>query len=662
MSDAPAIPLGGVPPRRARELVERRRDEFGIDHPVTFLRGVLGVAGAPWRARRAWRLARAADGRARQAAALSAEAFAAHRREIAADLAGGRRSEATIAAALALVREACRRELGIEPYVEQMVAGAGLLMGCAVEMATGEGKTLAAAFPTALQALAGRSVHVVTSNDYLAERDHDLLQPVYRALGLATGLVVHDREPDGRRAAYAADITYVSNKEVAFDYLRDRLIDNTGAGEADLRRKIRRAFGGPAPGGAPVQRGLDVAVVDEADSVLVDDAGTPLLISADGDDELDRAVAERALATARKLCEDGAVLGLQGYGPVELSDEAVRELDDRTAGLAGPWRQRVRREALIVAAVTALHRLHRDRHYIVRDGKIVIIDENTGRTMPDRFWEHDLHSMVECKEGCELSGSRRSLASISFQRFFRRYRTLCGMSGTVTEVARELAAVYRLPLMKVPRRRPLRLVQSGRRIFADRAALWRATADDVRAHADAGRPVLIGVCTVSEAARGSAALTAAGIPHRVLSAAHDRDEAQAIAVAGEGGMVTIATSMAGRGTDIKLGPGVAEAGGLVVLLCERHASRRVDRQLVGRCARQGDPGISVEHLSFDDWTLAQAGAPLRRLARVSSPALAGLAFRVAQRGLERLSARARLGLVRRDEDIERSLGFAGGLD
>jgi len=295
---------------------------------------------------------------------------------------------------------------------------------------------------------------------------------------------------------------------------------------------------------------------------------------------------------------------------------------------------------------------------------VVIIDQNTGRTMPDRYWGHDLHVIVELKEGCEPSGLRKSLASISFQRFFRGYRTLAGMSGTVREVAVELRKVYDLPLIRVPRRKPLQRRFLGRTLFADRDMLWREAAEHIAATSRRGQPVLVGVRTVAEAERGSEALRRLGVEHTVLSAAHDKQEAEIVARAGHRGTVTIATNMAGRGTDIKLAEGVEETGGLMVMICERHDFRRVDRQLMGRCGRQGDPGAVVEFLSYEDELLMLSSPWLRPLFQnkwLGQRAVA-LAFVQAQRRAERAQTRARLELVRNDTRLHKMLAFAGGLD
>jgi preprotein translocase subunit SecA len=595
--------------------------------------------------------------------AATDDALAARARELGAKLRRhGLRDEA-VAEAMGLVREMCRRRTGLTPFHEQLVAGYLLLWGTAVEMDTGEGKTLTSMISSAIHALSGRFVHVVSPNDYLAERDGQLLRPALEGLGISVGIVVHDTPPAERRAAYRRDVTFVSNKEVAFDYLRDRLLTENVAGDRNIHFKVRKALAAPSTKSEPILRGLDVAIVDEIDSILIDDAVTPLLISAESDAALDPEAVRTAATVANELT-DRIDFVIHNDISAELTPRGEELVDGLTADLPGIWRQRIRRYEIVCAAIAAYRCLQRDRQYLVRDGRVIIIDENTGRTMPDRYWGRDLHMIVEMKEGCASSGHRKSLASISFQRFFRTYRTLAGMSGTVREVAVELANVYDLSMTRVPRRRPLRRRFLGRRIFPDRDALWAHAAKMVADIHGTGQPVLIGVRSVAEAERGSRALVQIGVEHTVLSAAHDMAEADIVARAGHRGSVTIATNMAGRGTDIKLGPGVDSLGGLVVMICERQDFRRIDRQLMGRCGRQGDPGDVIELVSRDDealslsprWLVALLNSPL-----AGRPATA-LAFIQAQRRAERMQAQRRLDLVRRDERLRRVLAFAGGLD
>jgi preprotein translocase subunit SecA len=344
-----------------------------------------------------------------------------------------------------------------------------------------------------------------------------------------------------------------------------------------------------------------------------------------------------------------------------LTLRGERRLERQTATLTGPWRVRLIRNELLRAATAAIHTLKRDHHYLVRDGKIILIDQQNGRTMPDRYLSQSLSLMVEVKEGCKMSGDRKSLASISFQRFFRNYSTICGLSGTVREVAEELHAVYGLRMTRVERRLPLRRASAAPRVFVDRTQLWANAAQMAEQLQARGQPVLVAVRSVTEAQRASAALKALGVIHRVLSAAQDEAEAEIIAGAGARGTVTVVTNMAGRGTDIRLGAGVTELGGLVVLMCERNESRRVDRQLMGRCARQGDPGLVAEFTSQKDAILQILG-PLWNRVVLASPRLTGFATTRAQSLSEGRSRHGRLQLLRRDRQLAKVMAFAGGLD
>jgi preprotein translocase subunit SecA len=663
MSDAATQRHAGAVARPHGSRVNGGPRHRPVDDVGTWLRARLSLLGAARRRRRVLAVGRAVAALEDEFRALDQAALDARRRTIAAALRRRGLASERVVEALALVRETCRRQIGLLPYMQQVVAGYALLGNAAVEMDTGEGKTLTAVFASAVYAFCGRSVHVVTANDYLASRDGELLRPVFEALGIAAGIVVHGMSPPERRAAYTCAVTFVSNKEVAFDYLRDRLMAETVTGDVNIHRKTRRILG-MAENAAPVLGGLDVAIVDEIDSVLVDDAGTPLMISADMPSALSDEDARAAfdLATGLHAGED-FIADKHGIA-AELTEAGRARADALAARLGGIWHNRIRRYELVRDAVTAVHCLEGDRHYIVRDGKVLIIDEYSGRVMPDRYWGHNLHRMVEVKEGCEATGTRKSLASISFQRFFRSYRDLAGMSGTIREVALELATVYGLSLVRIPRRRPLRRAHLGRTLCATRDDLWAVAARRILALYRSGQPVLIGVRTVGEAERGSRALAALDVPHAVLSAAQDRQEAEIVARAGQKGAVTIATNMAGRGTDILLGEGVADLGGLVVAICERNDASRIDRQLMGRCARQGDPGQVIEFLSLEDrilkltWRILLPLATLRPLA----PRCAGIPFRHGQWRAERENARRRYRLVKHDEHLGKMLAFAGGLD
>jgi preprotein translocase subunit SecA len=564
----------------------------------------------------------------------------------------------------ALVCETARRTLGLEPYRVQTMAGHVILRGMLAEMETGEGKTLTATLPACCAALAGIPVHVVTVNEYLVGRDAELLRPLYSALGLRVG-VVRDGDPDpaARRAAYACDITYVSNKQLAFDYLRDRLVP--GARRGRLRAEVEQLFAGAST--VPLLRGLCFAIVDEADSVLVDEARTPLLLSREGDPSAFEAVGRRALELADVLVAGRDYEIHEARREVELTPAGRERVQTVSAEWGDAWRVRSRREDLVHQALSARHLFQRDDHYLVRDGKVQIIDAHTGRAMPDRSWEAGLHQMIEVKEGCGVTGQRETLARISYQSFFRRYLRLGGMTGTAREVSAELRVVYRLPTVRIPTRLPTARRALPTRMHATAEALWADVASRVAAVHATGRPVLVGTRTVAASEALSARLSAQGLAHEVLNARQDQREAEIVAQAGEAGRITIAAKMAGRGTDIRLGRGVAELGGLHVIAAERCEAGRIDRQLFGRCARQGEPG-SFERISSLEDELVASATPLalRRLAARGLERMPRLGTRLAQaldiavqQLTEQRHARMRRELLRFEQENDHALAFAG---
>ena len=647
-----------------RTLVRRRvRTEYpAVDSPLTWITAYLSVATARWRSRRAMSNGQAAATLAQGISALSDLALSQRRDAARSALRARGMTDGNVIDALAIAAEYAHRILKLAPFTEQLACASALVRGAAVEMETGEGKTLAAFLAATVFGLAGRATHIVTANDYLANRDGEDLRDAYATLGLSVGIVVGGDTTAKRQDAYRADVVYISSKEVAFDYLRDGLMRSGNANNPNLAAKLSRVFTiAKVPHPPSVQRGLDVAIVDEIDSVLIDDAGTPLLISTNRTGEISEDVARTGLELANRYTS-GSDFVLDAHDLIpSLTARGLRRLEDETAELSGPWRVRLIREELIRAAIASLHVLKRDQHYLVRDGKIVLIDPHSGRATPDRHWSHSLSLMVEVKEGCVSSGEKKSLASISFQRFFRGYATISGMSGTVREVAVELRAVYGLKPARIKRRLSLRRDYAQRRICSNRDELWAAAAQAAARLYAGGQPALVAVRSVGEANRASMALTTLGVPHRVLSAAQDAAEAEVVAHAGGRGAITVVTNMAGRGTDIRLGAGVAELGGLVVVICERHDSRRVDRQLVGRCARQGDPGLVMEFVSPEDSAVRFLG-PLSQKLIVRWPQLTGAAIAWAQYRADARHMRARLQLLRRDEQLSKIMAFAGGLD
>jgi preprotein translocase subunit SecA len=570
-----------------------------------------------------------------------------------------------VARAFALVREAARRALGQRHYDVQLMGGRVLLAGMLAEMEAGEGKTLTATLAAATAALAGIPVHVVTVNDYLAARDADWMGPVYRVLGLSVGAVVQELDAGARRAAYACDVAYCSHKELAFDYLRDRLA--LGPGATRLRLQIERLAGGAARAQRLVLRGLHFAIVDEADGVLVDEARTPLVLSQRSDTGAERRTYEQALALAAQLEPDVHFTLDAPRRRIDLRAAGRARLDALVEPLGGVWRGRLRREELARQALVARHLLRRDTHYLVQpDGRVVLIDEATGRRTPDRALEQGLQQLLEVKEGGAPSGRSDTLARISHQRFFRRYLRLAGMTASAREVAGELWSVYRLAVYRVPTQRPLRRRALPMTVYARDDMRWGAVVARVAALHATGRPLLVGTRSVAASERLSRMLDAAGLPHRVLNARHDAAEAEIVARAGARGCITVATNLAGRGTDIRLDPGVADLGGLHVLATERHEARRIDRQLAGRSARQGDPGSHELMASLDDELVVHHAPRLRALANRTAgpdgsvpPWLARLLLRLAQRRAERLHARARVQLLELDDQLDATLAFAG---
>lgn len=563
------------------------------------------------------------------------------------------------------MREAADRSVGQRHFDVQLVGGWILIQGLVAEMETGEGKTLTATLAAATAALAGVPVHIITVNDYLAARDAAWMAPIYRILGLSVGIIVHGMDPSARAAAYACDVTYCTNKEVVFDYLRDRLLLGRRSGRMHLQ--LDRLAGTRARAARLLLRGLHYGIVDEADSVLVDEARTPLIISG-GDHHSgmgERGIYETALSVAGRLEPGRDYLGQERA--IHLTAAGEVRVSDLTHDLGGVWAGRLRREELVRQALTAQHLFERDQHYLVHDGKVQIIDEYTGRLMADRSWERGLHQLIEVKEGVQVTQQTVPLARISYQRFFRRYLKLAGMTGTAREVAGELASVYGLAVVSVPTNRSLIRRNLGDRVYPSMTAKWDPVVERIRGLHQSGRPVLVGTRFVGTSEDLSRRLTAAGLPHQVLNARQDQEEAEIIAQAGQPGRITVATNMAGRGTDIRLAPGVAELGGLHVIATERHEARRIDRQLFGRCGRQGDPGSYEAMISLEDELIKTHGG---RIWRWLALKVAGSGFPVpgwvrrfffwrVQRTAERLYSRTRRDLLKHDTYLETALAFSG---
>ncbi len=576
--------------------------------------------------------------------------------------------EALVARTFAYVREICTRRLGMRPFDVQLLGARVMLQGQIAEMETGEGKTLTATLPACAAALAGIPVHIVTVNDFLVMRDAAWMEPVYKFLGLTVGTITEGMAPEARRAAYACDITYGTNKQLVFDYLKDRLM--LGRDERTMQLQIEGLHAAHARTHRLLLRGLCFVIVDEVDSVLVDEARTPLIISNVADTRQEEEVYAEAVRIARQLTSGSDFAIRPREHEVELTDRGKRRATELAQPYGGVWVGPRRREELLRRALSALYLFHRDKQYLVRGGKVQIVDEYTGRVMADRSWERGLHQMIEAKEGCAITGQQETLARISYQRFFRRYLRVAGMTGTAREVASELWSVYRLPVVSIPTNRKVQRKRLPDAIYVSADEKWAAIVVTLhRLHAE-GRPVLVGTGSVSASEHLSELLTADGLPHQVLNARQDQEEAEVVARAGERGRITVATNMAGRGTDIRLGPGVAELGGLHVLATERHDARRIDRQLFGRSGRQGDPGsyqtiVSLQDEivthSFKDYA-ARMCRPFRDTGKPLPAWLGGPLLGWAQRLAERRHARIRTDLLRVDEQLKDMLAFAGRVE
>ena len=566
--------------------------------------------------------------------------------------------------AFATVREASRRVNNMRHYDVQLIGGMVLHRGAIAEMKTGEGKTLAAALAAAVGALAGIPVHVLTANDYLVARDAEYLSTLYAALGLRVAAVLGPMNEGQRRVAYGAPICYVTAHELVFDYLRDS--QRRGFCGSDLQR--RAAALQPDNSGQPLLRGLCMALVDEADSLLIDEAMMPLILSRQVNDSAARAHAWQAWMLAGTLTRDRDFRLDAQHLRVDFTAAGRTSLAELVAPLGGRWRSVRWREEMVGTALAALHAYRRDVHYLVRDGKVEIVDEVSGRAAPGRVWSRGLHTFVELKEACRPSPATETLAQITYQRFFPRYHRLGGMSGTLREARGELREVYGLDVVCVPSRMKNSRKALPCRVYGSGSALWDAVTRRAMDLSRAGRPVLIGTASVAESEALAARLEKAGIAHAVLNARYDAEEAAIVARAGEAGRVTVATNMAGRGTDIPLTRAVAEAGGLHVICCQYNGSRRIDRQLEGRSARQGDPGSVETWISLQTPRVGEV--PLlgwlgRRVALAEDASLAlppgGLrrVLRWQQWWMAHRDRRVRRAMLEADRNWEQGLSFGG---
>ena len=487
--------------------------------------------------------------------------------------------------AFAVCREASKRVLGMRHFDVQMLGGICLHRGNIAEMRTGEGKTLVATLAVYLNALSGKGVHVVTVNDYLATRDSEQMGRLYNFLGLSTGLIVANLDYNQRKEAYAADVTYGTNNEFGFDYLRDNMVSDVSQ---------------------VVQSPLNYAIVDEVDSILIDEARTPLIISGPGSRSTDNYY--KLAQVVPHLVKDEDYTIDEKQKTIAPTDSGITKVE-KMLGIENLYdADNIELNHLLGASLRAYAMMHRDTDYVVKDGEVVIVDEFTGRLMFGRRYSDGLHQAIEAKEGLKVERESQTLASITFQNYFRMYEKLSGMTGTAKTEEKEFNDIYGLEVIPIPPNRPLIRVDLPDLIFKSKAAKYRAVVRNAVERHQTGQPILIGTTSITQSEELSDMLLRAGVPHKVLNAKHHEQEAEIVANAGQMGMVTIATNMAGRGTDITLGEGVPELGGLAILGTERHESRRIDNQLRGRAGRQGDPGSSQFFLSLEDDLMRIFGA------------------------------------------------------
>ena len=516
---------------------------------------------------------------------LSDTSLRAKTEEFKSRLANGETLDDILPEAFAVVREASKRVLGMRHFDVQMIGGIVLHRGNIAEMRTGEGKTLVATLPVYLNALSGKGVHVVTVNDYLAKRDSEWMGRLYNFLGLSTGLIVAGLDYDQRKQSYGADITYGTNNEFGFDYLRDNMVVH-----ADQM----------------VQRPLNYAIVDEVDSILIDEARTPLIISGPGERSTERYY-ELAKVVPHLVKDEDYTID-EKQKTIAPTEEGIAKVEKMLHIENLYDSSNLELNHLLSASLRAYAMMERDKDYVVKDGEVVIVDEFTGRLMFGRRYSDGLHQAIEAKEGLRVERESQTLASITFQNYFRMYEKLSGMTGTAKTEEQEFNNIYGLEVYEIPPNKVLARVDMPDLIFKTKDAKYRAVVRDVVERHKTGQPILVGTTSITQSEMLSDMLTKAGVPHNVLNAKHHEQEAEIVANAGQRGMVTIATNMAGRGTDISLGEGVAELGGLHILGTERHESRRIDNQLRGRSGRQGDNGSSQFFLSLEDDLMRIFGA------------------------------------------------------
>lgn len=579
----------------------------------------------------------------------------------------GRQTEESERHAFAAVREVARRVTGEEAYIVQLMGAMALYHNRIVEMVTGEGKTLTGSLVAPLLAWRHKHLHIFTVNDYLAARDAESRRPIYTRCHCQVGAITQEMDEAARFGVYALPIVYGTPKQITADYLRDQIRLGT-MNTAWAGRKNTAGTSGFAPHAAsgPMIPGLRAALVDEADAVLIDEGVVPLIIArARHEDEMAQ-IYKDSQVIAKRLDENADFKVEAANKRVDLTRRGEHRCAQFFREYTDPiWNAPRRAQELIRQALVSRYCYHRGHQYEIVDGRIVIVDEYTGRFLPDRSWEHGLHQQVEAKEGLDITGDRETLARISFQRFFRMYPKLSGMTGTAADAATEMERVYQRPVTVIPTNRPIARKAMPMRVFRTSQSRWNAILDSIQQLHQQGRPILVGTRSIEASVLVSERLTARGLDHRVLNATFDKDEADIVTFAGKRGMITVATNMAGRGTDIKLDRDAHESGGLHVVLTEMHTAKRIDRQFIGRAGRQGDPGSSQIFASLEDELIRHYAPKLGNTLRNMSKGLDELVgplrkhgvwlMRAAQRTAEAKARRNRGEVLRQDDWIEKHL-------
>lgn len=650
------------------EAVRSRRRRAEVPKGLDSLATKAIVRAKNLRARPGWLMAQArqTDTLAPSVRGLAEAALDEQIREVRSRFVRGREDDELVRRALALTREVARRETGEEPFVVQLMAALALYHGRIVEMLTGEGKTLTGSIAAPLIAWKRKHLHVLTVNDYLAARDAESRAPIYRRCLLGVGAIQQEMDSAARFDVYARHIVYGTPKQITADYLRDQI----------RMGQMRSAWAGrqqlASTGQGPLVPGLQACMVDEADAVLIDEGVVPLIIARSRQEDDMAEVYRTAAGLAERLDEgpDYKIDHVKRKAELKRRGEHRLEamFEDLASGGEPLWRATRRAEELVRQALVARHCYRHGQHYHIVDGRIVIVDEYTGRFLPDRSWEHGLHQAVEAKEDVTVTADRETLARMSFQRFFRSYPFLCGMTGTAADATGEMEKVYARPVVVVPTNRPLIREQWPTRAFRTAEAKWRAIVDSIAELHEAGRPLLVGTRSIAASEFLAERLTNRDLPHTVLNALHDQEEAGMIAQAGHGRSpergpsITVATNMAGRGTDIVLDEAAREAGGLHVILTELHSAKRIDRQFIGRAGRQGDPGSAQVFVSLEDELVLQHAPELRAMVlrvtsseEITGAPIVGRLFREAQRRAEAHARRGREAVLRQDDWMEKYL-------